>query len=77
MKINFGDDNNVNLDTDYNVVNISALSSQLTTQLTLIKPLDPSNIVNMVGSMETQYMWLENFEKMISEWDELQDEVEL
>lgn len=77
MKVNFGDDNNVSLDTTYNINNISALSSQLTTQLALIKPYDPSNIVSLVGSMESQYHQLENFEKMIAEWNEVKDEVEL
>lgn len=77
MNISFGDSNSINVDFSVTNANIVSINTQLKTILSDMQTFEPAQIIALKNELNSLYLTLNNFDKFLSEYEELREEVYL
>lgn len=77
MNISFGDNNSINVDFSVTTTNIVSINAQLKTILADMQTFEPAQIIALKNELNSLYLTLNNFDKFLSEYEELREEVYL
>lgn len=77
MDISFGDSNSVNVNFSVTNTNIVTINTQLKSILADMQTFEPAQIIALKNELNSLYLTLNNFDKFLSEYEELREEVYL
>lgn len=77
MDISFGDSNSVNVNFSVTNTNIVTINTQLKGILADMQTFEPAQIIALKNELNSLYLTLNNFDKFLSEHEEIREEVYL
>lgn len=77
MDISFGDNNSVNVNFSVTNTNIVTINTQLKSILADMQTFEPAQIIALKNELNSLYLTLNNFDKFLSEYEELREEIYL